>query len=596
MEQHTPDAADPSPSSRTPTPQPGAPRPSSFPFLAPAQAPDEVGRLGGFRLLRLLGDGGMGVVFEAEDPTLKRRIALKMMKSFLAADPSARDRFTREARAAAAVKHKHVVVIYQVGEDRGVPFLAMELLDGESLSDRLRREGKLPSAVVVRIGREIAEGLAAAHERGLIHRDVKPLNLWLETGTGNVKILDFGLARAAIGDDQLTPAGGILGTPAYMAPEQARGEDVDARCDLFSLGVVLYRMTTGVAPFEAPTHSAALLKVATHHPAPPHTTDPSVPAALSDLVMRLLAKEPAGRPASAREVVDALAAIEGSFSASTLPPAVAARPSDPLISPASVPSSPTPTPLLVPVAPPRQSRRWKRPLAAAIALTALVGLFLSPLLLPRVRAWLFSPAAQPAVPPAPAAYKGYIDVTIYDPSNPHRQYVRLNGSDVVPLKAGDGIAIEAEMNPPAYLYVLWIDADGTVDPVYPWEPGDWNTRPVDEQPVGRLLRPADGFYPLKPSAPGMETLVLLARETPLPQGVDLKAELGKVEPQTLQKLESTVWFENGAVVTKEQGRSAVGWNERKIGDPVQATQGLIRSRLGKWFPYTRAVSFGDRGQ
>ncbi len=199
--------------------------------------------------------------------------------------------------------------------------------------------------------------------------------------------------------------------------------------------------------------------------------------------------------------------------------------------------------------------------------------------------------------PSPStAWKGYIDVIVYDPENPRRQNVRLDEPDVLPLKPGDGIAIEAEIRPPAYLYIMWIDADGSVDPVYPWKPGDWNTRPAEEQPVGRLLRPGDGFYPINSSVPGMETLVLLARETPLPQGVDLKAELGKVEPQTLQKLESTVWFENGAVVKNEQGRSAVGWNEKKIGDPVQATQGLIRSRLGKWFPYTRAVSFADRGK
>src|SRR5262249_4889685 len=145
----------------------------------------------------------------------------------LAAHAGARQRFRREAQAAAAVKHDHIVTIYQVGEDRDVPYLAMELLEGESLDERLKREGRLPLAEVVRVGREIAEGLAAAHAKGVIHRDVKPSNIWLEAGRGRVKLLDFGLARAVRGDPQLTASGVIVGTPAYMAPEQAKGQLVD---------------------------------------------------------------------------------------------------------------------------------------------------------------------------------------------------------------------------------------------------------------------------------------------------------------------------------------------------------------------------------
>src|SRR5262249_11558753 len=147
----------------------------------------------------------------------------------LAASPAAKERFLREARAAAAIKHDHVVTIYQVGEDRGVPFLAMELLEGEALEERLRREGRLPVAEVLRLGREIAEGLAAAHERGLTPRDIKPANVWLEGARGRAKLLDFGLARAASDGAQLTQQGAVVGTPAFMAPEQAAGQPVDAR-------------------------------------------------------------------------------------------------------------------------------------------------------------------------------------------------------------------------------------------------------------------------------------------------------------------------------------------------------------------------------
>jgi serine/threonine protein kinase len=290
--------------------------PELYDFLAPAQQPDEIGRLGPFRVLRVLGAGGMGVVYQAEDPQLKRPVALKAMRPALAASASARQRFLREAQAAAIV-HDHVVPIHQVGEDRGVPFLAMQLLEGESLDERLQRGPRLSLGETLRIGRETAEGLAAAHQRGLIHRDIKPANLWLERhvhgrqgGDFRVKILDFGLARGAGDQAQLTQQGAILGTPSYMAPEQATGEAVDARCDLFSLGCVLYRLVTGQLPFRGSDTIAMLLAVATENPRPPGKVNPATPAELSDLVMRLLAKKPGDRPASAQDVVEALAAIE----------------------------------------------------------------------------------------------------------------------------------------------------------------------------------------------------------------------------------------------------------------------------------------------
>jgi hypothetical protein len=284
--------------------------PELLSFLAPAQRPDELGRLGPYRVFKVLGTGGMGVVFQAEDPQLERPVALKTMLPALAASAGAKQRFLREARAAAAVKHDYVVTIYQVGEDRGVPFLAMELLKGETLQERLRREGRLPVGEVLRLGREIAEGLAAAHERGLIHRDIKASNVWLESARPRVKILDFGLARAVTDDAQLTQQGVVVGTPGNMAPEQAKGEPVDARCDLFSLGCVLYHMSTGQLPFRAGDAIAALLAVATESPRPPGDLNPTLPAALCSLIMQLLAKSPDERPASAVATVHALEAIE----------------------------------------------------------------------------------------------------------------------------------------------------------------------------------------------------------------------------------------------------------------------------------------------
>jgi hypothetical protein len=279
-------------------------------FLAPAQADDELGRLGQYRILEVLGSGGMGVVFRAEDLKLKRPVALKAMLPAVTGSRSAGQRFQREAEAMAAVEHDHIVRIYQVDADRGVPFLAMELLRGESLDARLKRNEKLPLAEVLRIGREIAEALAAAHATGLIHRDVKPANVWLEAPRDRVKLLDFGLARAAAQEAGLTQRGAIIGTPAYMAPEQGRGDPVDARCDLFSLGVVLYRLCCGQVPFRGKDSVSTLMLVASHEPESPIRVNADLPPELSDLVMQLLAKDAERRPESAAVVIEVLQTLE----------------------------------------------------------------------------------------------------------------------------------------------------------------------------------------------------------------------------------------------------------------------------------------------
>ena len=308
--------------------------PVRFDFLAPSQAADEIGRLGAYRVLKILGHGGMGVVFHAEDTQLQRPVALKVMLPGVAEKASARERFQREARLAAKIENDHVVAIHHVAEERGVPFLVMPLLQGESLEDWLRRrEVERPAAPadtaeVLRLGREIAQGLAAAHERGLIHRDVKPGNVWLEkVGRDSVadlprggdllsaraKLLDFGLARPVEGDQHLTHSGVIVGTPAYMSPEQARGGAVDGRADLWSLGCVLYRLCTGRMPFQGADLMATLLQAALETPPAPRQLNLAVPPELDDLIRRLLAKDPKDRPASARAVVEELRRLERTY-------------------------------------------------------------------------------------------------------------------------------------------------------------------------------------------------------------------------------------------------------------------------------------------
>ncbi len=283
-----------------------------YDFLAPPQEPDEVGRLGNYRILEELGAGGMGIVFKAEDLKLKRQVALKIMKKSQAANPVNRERFEREARAAAAVEHDHIVPIYQVDEDRGVPYLAMKLLVGESLEQRLNRAGKQSPEEILRVGMEIADGLAAAHEQGLVHRDVKPANIWLEEGRDRVKLLDFGLAAKVTSDElRLTQDNLLVGTPMYMSPEQASGDiPIDHRTDLFSLGSVMYRMATGQLPFKGRTTLNVLTALATKKPKPPRQLNPLIPRALSGLIMQLLQKRPDDRPKTARAVVAALAEIK----------------------------------------------------------------------------------------------------------------------------------------------------------------------------------------------------------------------------------------------------------------------------------------------
>jgi urea transport system substrate-binding protein len=293
-----------------------APKPVSlmFAFLAPAELPDELGRLGGYRILRVIGEGGMGVVFEAEDPHLHRRVAIKVLKPHGPEDPT-RDRFLQEARLAASLSDARIVTIHQVGEDRGWPFIVMELLHGESLDTLLKRRHTLPASEALRIAREVAEGLALAHDHGLIHRDIKPANIWLEKPRSAaepppVKLLDFGIARSMESDTRLTIEGRIVGTPSYLCPEQACSEPLDGRCDLFSLGCVLYAMLAGASPFERKNTILSIRAVLDDEPP---TLPAQLPGPLVALVGRLLSKEPRDRPATARQVADEIRRLEAAF-------------------------------------------------------------------------------------------------------------------------------------------------------------------------------------------------------------------------------------------------------------------------------------------
>src|SRR5207248_6841364 len=266
-----------------------------------SQRADALGRLGHYEVLDLVGRGGMGVVLRAFDEVLHRVVAIKVMAPQLATSATARRPFLREARAAAAVSHDNVVTIHAVEEGEGVPHLVMQFVAGTSLQEKLDREGPPELREVLRIGMQAAAGLAAAHAQGLVHRDVKPANILLADGVERVKLTDFGLARAA-DDASLTKTGIIAGTPQYMSPEQARGESVEQRSDLFSLGSVLYAMCTGRAPFRAETSYGVLRRVTDDEPRPIREINPDIPDWLCGIVSKLMAKRPEDRFQSAGEV------------------------------------------------------------------------------------------------------------------------------------------------------------------------------------------------------------------------------------------------------------------------------------------------------
>ncbi|WP_010587058.1 serine/threonine-protein kinase [Schlesneria paludicola] len=276
-------------------------------FLSPSDNPAMLGKLGDFEILEEIGCGGMGIVLKGYDHELNRFVAVKVLHPFCATSAAARLRFAREAQAAAAVVHQHVVAIHAVDPNHYPPYLVMPFIPGESLQQRLSRQGPFSVIDTLRIGQQVAEGLAAAHAQGLVHRDIKPGNILLERNVERVLLTDFGLARAA-DDASLTRSGVIAGTPQYMSPEQARGDQIDHRTDLFSLGSVLYTLLAGHSPFRAESAMAVLRRVCDDTPRPLQAVNPLVPSWLEALIGKLQAKHPTQRYETAAEVAELLKA------------------------------------------------------------------------------------------------------------------------------------------------------------------------------------------------------------------------------------------------------------------------------------------------
>jgi len=549
------------------TPAPFDPAAGRAPLTLAAVPDWAPARLGGFLLLRELGHGGMGYVFEAEDERIQRRVAIKILHPKMARRPNAADRFLREARAAAAVEHENVVRVLHVGEENGTPFIVMPLLKGESLEHRLARDKTLAADEVVRIGVDIAAALAAAHATGLIHRDLKPGNVWLDEKTGRAIVLDFGLARLNDNAPVLTRPGAVVGTPAYIAPEQIDGKTPDPRADLFSLGATLYECCTGRRAFQGPSLTAVLNAVAVHNPPAPASVNAQISAALSDLILQLLAKKPDERPKSASAVHDALSAFMDGATITRTGPRV---------------------------------RLGRRRLVMGGMLGAILVLIFGLWLANRPTAKT-DPPALTKLPdlPAPIRYRGKVDVLVERIAGGKARLLRLNEPGALPLKASDKFRIEGDIEPAAYLYLVWVDPDRDVTPVYPWDPRTgWGSRPSKEQPIDRISLPANvgNRYTAPVARPGVATMVLLARATPL----EATDEEIKAAFESLPELPlpaggdgAAVWFDN-FIEARDPLRLRT-FGEVGSDDAFARWQGELQRIFGGQISFQTAVSFARTG-
>ena len=371
-----------------------------------------ISRLGRYVVTGTLGQGAMGTVYRAEDPLIERKVALKVLSLDLPEHEREqfREHFFREGKSAGRLNHPNVVTVYDIGESEGVPYIAMEFLQGLTLRETLDMGTVMPVRRVVDIGLAVCRGLDFAHGQGVIHRDVKPANIML-TRSGMVKIMDFGIAQSHFRVDPGTelPPGQVLGSPKYMAPEQVQGLDADERADLFSLGVTLYELLVGRNPFEADSVNEVIEKVLHLEPPTARSQNPDVPEALDDLVFRAMRKDPDERYASARDMGKMLRSLRRelraaqargrTLQAQSTPPGDNSAATVVMAPTAQRPQSPKPT-----ANAPRRSRRAMRVGLAALAVLGIVGLGIG----------YFAedppPAKIAAAPPVPAPAPVEVDI------------------------------------------------------------------------------------------------------------------------------------------------------------------------------------------
>jgi serine/threonine protein kinase len=570
--------SDAEPETTPPATSPGEPAPRRL----PSHLPERIGR---YRIVEQIGAGGMGVVYRAHDEQLQREVAVKV-PHFDPHHPDAevaRQRFLREARLAAGVRHSHICPIHDVGEQAGTPYVVLEFLEGGTLADRLRRAPRFEDCrAAVALVRQVAEGLEAVHAHGILHRDLKPGNILLDA-QGNAVLTDFGLARPVADTEQLTQNGVLVGTPAFMAPEQAAGqtERVGPRSDLYSLGVVLYVMLTGRTPF---TGSAfTLLHKITHESPPrPSSLRPDLDPSLEAILLRAMAADPEGRYPSARAFASAL----GDWLAAAGTPTVTL--------PAGHPLSPRPgTPRA------RPGRGWRR---WALAAVLLLGGGLA-----ATMAWNLLPSG----PSTPSAGEGDRDPGLRVEKPLHgellvrvwseerrgvKKGLLIEAPGALPVRNGEMVHLEARADQPAYLYLLWVTSGGTVQALYPWNPAEGFKSARSEKAVREVHTPPElnrGWE--VEGTEGLETAILLARPTPLPREVDLETEIGSLRPALNVSPTEMAWLEltpgqSRATQTRALNRGLNVQKSKEIDEPILK----LLEQLRPHFELMKAVRFAHQ--
>ncbi|MFV2065995.1 MAG: serine/threonine-protein kinase [Pirellulales bacterium] len=539
-------------------------------------------RMDRYLIRRILSQGGFGTVYLAYDEELDREVAVKAPSSEKFDSPESIDRFIQEARKLAKLKHHGIVSVYDVGHaDDGRPFVVMQYVEGKTLGE-LVQSGRLSNQRAAGLLCDVAEAVAYAHKQGLVHRDLKPSNVLVDS-EGKPLVADFGLAVDE--REQRRRAGELAGTLPYMAPEQVRGDvhRLDGRTDIWALGVILYRILTGRLPFGGDSVEQLSDEIQHRAPKPPRQIDEKIAPELERIISKCCAKNVGGRYSTAADLAaDLRRYCEPEGTRHAVEQDEAARPS-------------------------RQVQHGLKVgnLGCAIAILAaclfIVTLFVMPKRIDRNEVEPQGVAQPDGLRPeidALAPLEGTIDLRVWDPGNESRHGLSLHDPAARPLKTDDRVRIETRLNKPAYVYILWVDSEGTVLPLYPWQPGDWESRPSRESPVKQVSLPVadDEAWPLE-GEPGMETLLMLVRESPLPAEVDLKQALSALPRQAAKTPGSLIEFVNSQVVIR-QGRTDRGpklYDPQKIDDPVLTTQRIIKEKLGEHFRYTRTVSFANAG-
>jgi Protein kinase domain/Domain of unknown function (DUF4384) len=461
------------------------------------------------------------------------------------------------------LRHANICPVYDVGHIEGRHFISMAYIEGRPLSDYVNPPQS--ERWVQTLIRKLALALHVAHDHGVVHRDLKPNNVMVDEHNEPI-IMDFGLARLIHKEEdvRLTEDGTLVGSPAYMAPEQVGGERVEPRTDQYALGVILYELLTGTVPFKG-TLTAVIGQILAKQPEPPSRLRSNLDPRIEAICLRMMAKQPQDRFPSLKAVADELSTIS------------------------EVP-------------------RYRSALWIIIALAVIVTATTATSA--RFGFWRRakniadkSHAAQESVGASTSLplvdrtspLSGSLNVRIWDPKNASRRGLHLSDPTALPLHSGDQIRVEARLNRPGYVYLIWIGPDGGAHPVYPWNQGDWTLKLAGERPVVELSLPEtiDEGWPIE-GGPGMETLILLARDQPLGPGLSLKGIFASLPAQRIQDARSLVWLDQGEV-SQDKTRAPKFWEPQKLDDPILRTQRMLSAKLKSHFPLIRAVSFANRG-